>query len=163
MKKDKSNSNKSLVIGTAICGGIIAVLIFVLAFADTIIGKSLLLKAEKTIEKSGEILVSDPAYNDSILPTSAECVLSGERAAQIADRMLKITESARFKEVFVSKAGYWDTYLRFYDEDGKAYAVYLKDDAIYLVKNDKAYLFEVDKSAKEEYNLLCEDVRTLLK
>jgi len=49
-------------------------------------------------------------------------------------------------------------------EDGKdTYAIYLGEDSFYVVKNDVGYIFNVDKNAKEEYNVFCESVDALIK
>ncbi|MBE6577900.1 MAG: hypothetical protein E7653_07175 [Ruminococcaceae bacterium] len=162
MKKENKSNNKALIITALVCVCVVAVLLFVLICGDMIAGKSALSKTRKGIKGSDAVVISDPAYNDSILPTTAEVVLTGDAAKQMADKILSLTDGASFHNTLTSSAGFWDTCMRF--EDGKdTYAIYLGEDSFYVVKNDVGYIFNVDKNAKEEYNVFCESVDALIK
>ncbi len=161
MKKQQKKTSRPIVIASAICGGLVAILIFTVIFTDVIVGRVLLSRARDGIDKSDTVVLSDPSYNDSVLPTSAEAVLTGEEAKELAERVLSLTDDVSFHNTKSSDAGFWDISLRF-ESENDSYTVYLWDDGVYVVKNNQGYLFKVDKNAKEEYTILSKDVRALI-
>ncbi len=162
MKKQQAKNNKAIIITAAVCGVVVAALLFALLFADMIAGRALLSKIRDGIAKSDAVVISDPSYNDSILPTSAEMVLTGDEAKRYSEKILSLTDNVSFHNTLSSSAGFWDTCMRF--DDGKdTYAIYLREDSVYVVKNDKGYIFKVDKNTKEEYNVFCKSVDELIK
>ena len=134
--KNKNKSNKAVIIVAIVSAAVVLALLFVLIFADILAGRAALSRVREGISGSDAVLISDPSYHYSIVPTSAEVVLTGEDARNMADTALKLTDKARFHTVKVSSAGYWDISMRF-DDTEHSYTVYLESDHIYVVKNDK--------------------------
>ncbi len=162
MTDKKSGTKKIAIISAIICVVLVLGVVAALILPDIISGNILLSKTRAGIEKSDVVVLFDPSYNQSTLPTTAQTVVRGERAKQLAEDVLRITDGASYRNVERSAVGFWDVSMRF-DDGNDSYTVYLREEYIYVAKNNTAYLFDVDKSVKEEYNILYDEVNALIK
>lgn len=161
MSEQKKANKWIVIISAAIVALLVLAVISALIFPDMIAGNILLSKTREGIDKSDVVVLSDPSYNQSTLPISAQRVVEGEEVAELAEQVLSVTEKVSYKSAERSVAGFWDVNMRF-DDGNESYTVYLREDCLYVVKNNTAYLFNIDKSVKEEYNILYEKVISLI-
>ena len=148
-KSSEKKGNKAVIITSAVCAAVVAVIVLILALTDPIVGNIKLGKVRDAAQSCGEIVISAPLYKNAFLQ-GTETVVSGEDARELADAFLSATENTSFDKSFESAGGFWNIKMEFYSSDDR-YAVYLRDEEIYVAKNFKGYLFEIDDESETAY------------
>ena len=158
MSKEKKKSN-ALIIAVCICCFILAVLLLVFAFADTVIGNIRLENVRDGAYECDSVIISSPLHSQGIT-RGAEATLDGDKARELADKFIEATEHTSFDELADGSKGFWHTKLTFISGD-ESFTVYLKDDEIY-VTGKNAYIFEIDDSCENKYSELYDTVTSIL-
>lgn len=159
-KSKKKSGNKYLIATISICVSIVLVIILLVALIDPIVGRSKLKKVKYAAENCNEIVISSPLYQDSFLQ-GAEAVVTGNEMDELTNTFIRASEGVSYDESFDSFGGFWHTKLEFHTSDER-YAVYLKDDEIYVVKDTKAYQFDIEDECKEVYETLLNRINQIL-
>ena len=157
--KEKKN-NKALIITLSLCVSVVVVIILLLTLIDPIVGTQRMKKAKEAAKNSSEIVISSPLYQDAFLQ-GAEVVLTGEEKEELADLFLAVSEKASYDKSFDSLGGFWHTKIEFHTSNER-YAVYLKDDEIYVANGAKGYEFEIDDDREDLYEKFINRINQML-
>lgn len=164
-KKQTPKTGKSggaaIAVTLVICGILLLALLFAFFFADMIKGRIQLSRALEALERTDTVVITDPLYDGGAFQGTAETVLTGDDATELARELIAATESLSYSGVVDGSTGYWDIRLA-YEYDGKAYSLYLKDGGIYSV-DKRGYLFEIKDADKEAYLQVYRRTEELLK
>ena len=157
--KEKKGS-KAIIITVSVCLSIILVIVMLLTLVDPIVGKTKIKRAREVAGGCDQIVISAPLYKDAFLQ-GAEVVIDGEEARVLADIFLDATERASYDGYFDNPGGFWNTKLEFFSAEDR-FAIYLKDDEIYVTKDTRGYRFEIDDDREEAYETLVHTVNEML-
>ena len=160
MNCKEKKGNKAIIITVSICLSIVLVIVMTLTLVDPIVGKNKMKRAREIAQICDQIVISAPLYNDAFLQ-GAEVVVNGEEARALSDMFLDVTETASYDGYFDSLGGFWNTKLEFFSSEDR-FAIYLKDDEIYVTKDTRGYRFEIDEVKEEAYETLVHMVNKML-
>ena len=159
-KVEEKKNNKAIIITLSICLSVVVIIVLLLTLIDPIVGASKMKKARDAAESCDEIVISAPLYKDSFIQ-GAEVIISDGEAKELANIFLSAAEKASYDESFEGLGGFWDTKLEFYSSGARC-SIYLKDDEVYVAKDTKGYIFEIDDDREEIYEELLYAVDEIL-
>ena len=160
MNIKKKKGNKAIIVTLSICLSVILVIIMLLTLVDPLVGKSKMKRAREVASSCSEIVISAPLYKDAFLK-GAEVVINGEEARLLSDMFLSVTEKASYDGSFDSPGGFWNTKIEFFTAEDR-FAIYLKDDEVYVTKDTKGYKFEIDDKQEDVYEAFVHTVNQML-
>ena len=157
------NNTKKIIIAASIAVFIILAILFI-SFALPFFTASKILKSKITdlerIKESETLQLSDPYNSDgSLIPTTVDVFLDGEKADTIAAELISIMQNTKYSGKETSTHGFWDISisLRF---DGKISTLYLCKDEIYVTDGASKYSFKPTKAT--EYSLFYKKISNMI-
>ena len=160
MTEKNKNGNKPIVITIIISVVLVASLVLTLVFADRAVGSLSMYQLKKGIEGSDTLVISAPTYSEEF-PVGAEKRVDGERASELISQIYDITEASKYDSTMSGEKGYWDTRITFY-QGNESCSLYLNENAIYIGKRNKAYVYKISDSSISQYAELLNQINNIL-
>lgn len=107
-----------------------------------------------------DILVITDSYNSrNVFEPSAEAVLGGEEAKDLASKISEVADSSKYTGSQKRTAARWDVSVSL-RTDTENLTLYFSESEMYVVKNNTEFCFS--PQSESEYSSLCESINKML-
>lgn len=154
---NKKKNDKTLGVAMIIIAAFLALFLTFALVVPAAVAKARLddkLDAYRALGEDDIIQIFDPMYKDGGFYGDVTADLFGEESMEIAQKLLKICEGAKYSSTVADAAGNWDVSIVVRKNGGGISSVYFTEDEFYVTKDNKQYRFKPAKDKTEEFSAL---------